>query len=441
MLLEGEAGEPTRMDHLGVEVASTEEVTAATGRLADAGLATRVEDNTTCCYAVQDKVWVTGPGGEPWEVYTVTGDARPDLEGQTEAELSVVGGDGTCCRPRAPTPSPRRAPAADRRPPRTWPCSAATSVAGSRAWISTRWPTSSTRVPPEEFIDLRKMRQDEAKADGDKALAKEIGALPKPSAAAWASNLLVREQRAEIEGLVELGNLLREAQESLAGDQLKALDVQRRQLITALTRQARALANERGHPISTSVATQVEETLRAAMADPDAGEALLSGRLTSPMSYSGMGTTVSRPDLRLVRPPKPEPAPKAASRPRGADADERRREREEEKQRAAEERRRRQLTEARQAVADATALADEALAVAEEERRKAEELDERRAQLQARATELADELARVEEEADLASSQHKAAERRRKTAERQAADATAARDHAQAHLDDLTAED
>ncbi|MCF6743700.1 glyoxalase/bleomycin resistance/dioxygenase family protein [Blastococcus sp. KM273128] len=98
VLLEGEAGEPTRMDHLGVEVSSTEEVGAATGRLADAGLATRVEDATTCCYAVQDKVWVTGPGGEPWEVYTVTADARPDLEGHTEPELTEVAGDGSCCR-------------------------------------------------------------------------------------------------------------------------------------------------------------------------------------------------------------------------------------------------------------------------------------------------------------------------------------------------------
>ena len=71
-------------------------VTAATNRLADAGLATRVEDGTTCCYAVQDKVWVTGPGGEPWEVYTVTADARPDLEGATSAE---VAGDGSCCAP------------------------------------------------------------------------------------------------------------------------------------------------------------------------------------------------------------------------------------------------------------------------------------------------------------------------------------------------------
>ena len=86
-------------------------------------------------------------------------------------------------------------------------------------------------VPPEDFIALRTARQDEAKDDGDKALAKQIGALPKPSAAAWAANLLVRNQRAEIEGLVELGGLLREAQETLAGDELKALNRQRAQLL------------------------------------------------------------------------------------------------------------------------------------------------------------------------------------------------------------------
>jgi catechol 2,3-dioxygenase-like lactoylglutathione lyase family enzyme len=97
VLLEGTPGEETRMDHLGVEVESTELVASATNRLADAGLATRVEDNTTCCYAVQDKVWVSGPGREPWEVYTVTGDSRPDLEGKTDLGLSAVAGDGTCC--------------------------------------------------------------------------------------------------------------------------------------------------------------------------------------------------------------------------------------------------------------------------------------------------------------------------------------------------------
>ena len=97
VLLEGEPGEETRMDHLGIEVEDTDLVIAATDRLAGAGLSTRVEDNTTCCYAVQDKVWVTGPGNEPWEVYTVTGDARSDLEGKTDLGLSEVAGDATCC--------------------------------------------------------------------------------------------------------------------------------------------------------------------------------------------------------------------------------------------------------------------------------------------------------------------------------------------------------
>jgi catechol 2,3-dioxygenase-like lactoylglutathione lyase family enzyme len=75
VLIEGEAGEPTRMDHLGVEVETAGQVAAATARLAAAGLATATEEDTACCYAVQDKVWVTGPGAEPWEVYVVKGDA------------------------------------------------------------------------------------------------------------------------------------------------------------------------------------------------------------------------------------------------------------------------------------------------------------------------------------------------------------------------------
>ncbi len=99
VLLAGRPGEPTRMDHLGVEVASTDDVAAAADRLTRTGLVARVEENTTCCYAVQDKVWVTGPGGEPWEVYTVKGDARPDLEGKTAAEPAALAGDGTCCTP------------------------------------------------------------------------------------------------------------------------------------------------------------------------------------------------------------------------------------------------------------------------------------------------------------------------------------------------------
>jgi catechol 2,3-dioxygenase-like lactoylglutathione lyase family enzyme len=78
------------LNHLGVEVGSTDDVVAATRRYAEAGLATAVEDGTTCCYALQDKVWVTGPGGERWEVYTVLGDAGAELEGRTLAEVGQV---------------------------------------------------------------------------------------------------------------------------------------------------------------------------------------------------------------------------------------------------------------------------------------------------------------------------------------------------------------
>jgi catechol 2,3-dioxygenase-like lactoylglutathione lyase family enzyme len=64
------------INHLGVEVGSTDEVARATRRLAGAGLETRVEEGVSCCYADQDKVWVTDPDGAGWEVYTVLGDSE-----------------------------------------------------------------------------------------------------------------------------------------------------------------------------------------------------------------------------------------------------------------------------------------------------------------------------------------------------------------------------
>ncbi|MFN8125363.1 MAG: ArsI/CadI family heavy metal resistance metalloenzyme, partial [Candidatus Nanopelagicales bacterium] len=62
------------LNHLGVEVASTDQVREAIVRLAGEGLAVTEEMNTTCCHAVQDKGWVLDPAGTPWEVYTVTDD-------------------------------------------------------------------------------------------------------------------------------------------------------------------------------------------------------------------------------------------------------------------------------------------------------------------------------------------------------------------------------
>jgi catechol 2,3-dioxygenase-like lactoylglutathione lyase family enzyme len=81
VLFEGQAPGGT-LNHLGVEVATPEEVQAASTRLAGTGLATADEENTNCCYALQDKVWVSGPDGEPWEVYTVLADS-PVPQGET----------------------------------------------------------------------------------------------------------------------------------------------------------------------------------------------------------------------------------------------------------------------------------------------------------------------------------------------------------------------
>lgn len=96
VLIEDAAQAPGTLNHLGVEVATTGEVTAAHARLAGDGLATAVEENTSCCYAVQDKVWVDGPGGEPWEIYTVISDTEMPA-GQLRA---AAPSEAACCATR-----------------------------------------------------------------------------------------------------------------------------------------------------------------------------------------------------------------------------------------------------------------------------------------------------------------------------------------------------
>jgi catechol 2,3-dioxygenase-like lactoylglutathione lyase family enzyme len=89
VLIEGD-GEPGSLNHLGVEVGTTDDVSAAIARFRADGLLTAVEEQTTCCYAVQDKVWVQGPDERPWEFYTVLEDA--DV-------MHPV--DSACCAPNA----------------------------------------------------------------------------------------------------------------------------------------------------------------------------------------------------------------------------------------------------------------------------------------------------------------------------------------------------
>jgi hypothetical protein len=101
VLIEG-AGTPGSMNHLGVEVESSELVGQAQARLSGQGLATATEENVSCCFAVQDKVWVDAPDGEPWEIYTVLADAE-----MPPGELRAVEPDDAMCCASAPESAAR----------------------------------------------------------------------------------------------------------------------------------------------------------------------------------------------------------------------------------------------------------------------------------------------------------------------------------------------
>ena len=106
VLIEDPTKAPGSLNHLGVEVASTEEVASAQARLASAGITTETEDEVTCCYALQDKVWALGPGGASWEFYTVLADAEMpagQLRGDKESGAPCCSGVGTETATREPT--------------------------------------------------------------------------------------------------------------------------------------------------------------------------------------------------------------------------------------------------------------------------------------------------------------------------------------------------
>ena len=99
--------------HFGVQVASTADVLEAKQRFERTGLATFSEDDVSCCYAVQDKVWVEDPDGNAWEVFVVKGDAAVMMErGESPKGVEAAPADAapccapTCCAPKAADASP-----------------------------------------------------------------------------------------------------------------------------------------------------------------------------------------------------------------------------------------------------------------------------------------------------------------------------------------------
>ena len=145
-------------------------------------------------------------------------------------------------------------------------------------------------LKPGAFTAARDARAADARRDGDKELAAAIKKLKRPSVSAWLANLLVRERPHEVQRLLSLGDGLRQAQQQLAGEQLRALSQQRHQVVAALVQEATSLAAAEDQSVSPAAQRELQDTLEAALSDSHAAEALAAGRLTVPLSYSGLGT-------------------------------------------------------------------------------------------------------------------------------------------------------
>jgi len=282
---------------------------------------------------------------------------------------------------------------------------------------------------PSGFTGARDAAAKEQKAAGEGDLAAQVKGLRKPSVAAWVVNLLVRREGGQVDQVLEVGAALRQAQEGMAADELKALTRQRRQLTAAVTQQARGLASEEGVRLTASVADQVEATLTAAMVDEECGRAVRSGLLVASLqatgvdevdvaaavaapdalgfeatAVEGVATAPGRPDLKVV--PDPEADAKALAAAQEALG-------------AAQE----EVDAAQEAADDTASAVADLEARALQTRSEIEELQRRLAEAEATQEEVEEDLDQAEESRDEARSALD--------------DAVAARDEAQAALDRL----
>ncbi|MDI9832988.1 hypothetical protein [Streptomyces sp. KAU_LT] len=276
---------------------------------------------------------------------------------------------------------------------------------------------------PEQFTAARNERAAAARSAGNRALADEIGRLRRPSLSAWASNTLVRARRDQVEPLVELGEALRQAHRDLDPAQLRDLVHQQRLLIGALTRQAAQLAADAGHPLGQDAQREVQDTLQAVLADPEAARQWASGRLTKPLTPSA-----AFPATSGEAPPRHAAKPDRAKRPARAGAE----------KSAEDQRRRRRLAEAREAAEEADRERAARAAEAEEAARRAQEVEERIAELKDRVETLSKELKDAEAELAQARSDDRTAREETRAAERRVRDADRAAQKAARRVEELS---
>lgn len=233
-------------------------------------------------------------------------------------------------------------------------------------------------LPPEDFTAARNSRARALKADGGADLAAAVQGLRKPTAGAWLLNQLVRLHPAELERLFELGERLRAAQGTLGAAELRALGDQRRMLTRSLAEQAADIGREAGRAVSAQVVADVEETLRSAMVDSDAGAALATGLLVTTFSSTGLEPVDLTRAVAVAGAAGLSSAEGVGSGPPAAARDEA----EQGRQRAE------AVTRAQRAVDDADRAADVARAECEVARRRAVEAGRRREDLASELAEL-----------------------------------------------------
>ncbi|MGV1009458.1 MAG: hypothetical protein ACOYBY_12715 [Dermatophilaceae bacterium] len=172
-------------------------------------------------------------------------------------------------------------------------------------------------LAPDAFLPRRAEMAADARSHGNRDLANEIRRLRKPSVAAWAVNRMVQTHPNEVAALTDLAARLRSAQESLDGAQLQTLGRERTKLVDALVRATIEAAGEEGPALSAAAARDAADTFVAALADPQATAAVVSGRLTRTLSYAGFGdvdlTEATARPLRAV----PRSGPGSGGSPAG----------------------------------------------------------------------------------------------------------------------------
>ncbi|MFB9579161.1 hypothetical protein [Streptomyces yanii] len=259
-------------------------------------------------------------------------------------------------------------------------------------------------TPPPDFVSRREELAAKAKADGRVEDARRIHAARRPTLAAWAANLLLRSQPAESQRFLELGLALREAYRTLDADGIKELSNQRSSIVSALSRQAAALARKSGHRLSGAAQLDVASTLRAVLADQDAADRWAAGRLESALTPPA--DFPSSTAVTADAPPKPVRAPTARSSRTGA------------KDELAERRRQRQnqLAQAHQAAATAEQQFRRQCAEQADADASLQQARDRHDQARQQVTAAEEQLRKAREELQRAEHEQQEAEERRQAA-------------------------